>query len=810
MLGNEGSIHASLGEPLKAVDFHQQSLAMAVAAKDPGSQGDALNNLGQIQHQLGDLQGALERYIQASTLFHGLGDRRREATALDNLGGLLAELGQPQKALDIFEQALKLDRDAGARSGEAAVLANLGQTCSALGRFREAHDDFEKALALRRETGERSGEADTLNQLGQHLRKAGQPRESLDALNRALAIQRELGDRQGEAATLHSMGLTQAALGETGTALEWLARARDLARSIHDPATEAAALQELARLELRQGDPQAALARLQTTIDLVESLRGQVAGDRLRTAYFASWRDAYDLAVEALMELHRRQPDAGYDAHAFEISERSRARGLLDLLRQGHVEIRAGADPQLLDQERRLRAELAGKLQRETKLLSDNAPAGQIEEAHREAEALLAEYELLDSRLRGASSRYAGLTRPAEVRLAEVQKLLDGETVLLEVALGEKRSYLWLVTPAAITSFELPAQEAIQEAAKRAYAGLSAPAPRDPGQRQADLAELSRLLLGPVAERLAGKRLAVVAGGALQYVPWAALPDPRSAAGEPLVETHEVVVLPSVSVLGELRRTAAQRQPAALDVAVLADPVFSAGDPRLAVAHRKGPGTPAVTLAALSPDAERSARDVGLTGFDRLSWTRREAEGIAAEANGGRVVTALDFAASRETATGPALARARVVHFATHGFLDDEAPELSGLVLSLLDREGNPRDGFLRLRDVYNLDLNADLVVLSGCRTALGKDVRGEGLLGLTRGFLYAGAARVMASLWPVRDRATAELMRRFYHALLHDRRPPAAALRAAQRSLRREPRWRDPYYWAPFVIQGDWQTATP
>jgi CHAT domain-containing protein len=151
-----------------------------------------------------------------------------------------------------------------------------------------------------------------------------------------------------------------------------------------------------------------------------------------------------------------------------------------------------------------------------------------------------------------------------------------------------------------------------------------------------------------------------------------------------------------------------------------------------------------------------------------------------------------------------------VIHFATHGFLDSEAPELSGLVLSLLDGQGHPRDGFLRLRDVYNLDLSADLVVLSGCRTALGKDVRGEGLLGLTRGFLYAGASRVMASLWPVRDRATPELMRRFYHALLHDRLPPAAALRAAQLSLRREPRWRDPYSWAPFVVQGDWQAATP
>jgi CHAT domain-containing protein len=125
-----------------------------------------------------------------------------------------------------------------------------------------------------------------------------------------------------------------------------------------------------------------------------------------------------------------------------------------------------------------------------------------------------------------------------------------------------------------------------------------------------------------------------------------------------------------------------------------------------------------------------------------------------------------------------------------------------------VDRNGNPTDGFLRLHEVYDLSLAADLVVLSGCRTALGKEVKGEGLLGLTRGFLYAGASRVMASLWPVRDRATAELMRRFYRGLLQDGLPPAAALRAAQRSLRRDPRWRDPFYWAPFILQGDWLAA--
>jgi CHAT domain-containing protein/Tfp pilus assembly protein PilF len=807
-LGNMGSVHKALGEPLEAIGFHERALAVALTVKDRGVQADALNNLGLIQNQIGDLKGALERYTQAVSLFHDMGDRRREAIALANLGQLYAELGEGQKALDTFERALTLDREAGARSGEGAVLQDLGRAYSKAGRTREALASFERSLTLRRETGDRPGEVQTLSSLGLHYRENGQPAQALKVLEQALRIATDLGDRPNEAAVRQNLGLAQAAVGDTAAALTSFSRARELAAAIHDSAGEAAALQETARLEIAQGEPGPALAHLEQALARIESLRGQVAGDRLRTSYFSSWRDAYDLSITALMDLHRRQPDAGHDARAFEVSERARARGLLDLLRQGHVEVRSGVDPRLLEQESQLRVELDAKLKRESELLAENAAAERIEEARRESAALLTEQDVLDARIRAASPHYAELTRPAEVRLASIQRLLGTDTALLEIHLAEPRSYLWVVTSSSLASFELPGQEELEAAARRAYEALISPSPRDAARRRVDLAALSHLLLAPALEHLEGKRLAVVAGGALQYIPFAALPDPRS--GEPLLETHEVVSLPSAAVLAELRRGIAERRPASLDVAVLADPVFQLDDPRLALAHAKGsrPTKVATLAAAVSPDLERSARDVGTTHFERLSWTRREAETIAAQAKGHTVLQALDFDASRETATGTALASARIVHFATHGFLDNEAPELSGLVLSLIDREGKPRDGFLRLHDIYNLNLNADLVVLSGCRTALGRDVRGEGLLGLTRGFLYAGSPRVMASLWPVRDRATAELMQRFYHALFHDGLPPAAALRAAQRALRSNVRWRDPYYWAPFVLQGDWRAA--
>ncbi|MBI3951876.1 MAG: CHAT domain-containing protein [Acidobacteria bacterium] len=202
----------------------------------------------------------------------------------------------------------------------------------------------------------------------------------------------------------------------------------------------------------------------------------------------------------------------------------------------------------------------------------------------------------------------------------------------------------------------------------------------------------------------------------------------------------------------------------------------------------------------------RSARQVGLNGFPRLAYTRQEADHILQVVPGERSLKAVDFAASKQAALSAEVGRYRILHFATHGLLNSEHPELSGLVLSLVNEQGELQDGFLRLHDVYNMRLGADLVVLSACHTALGKEIRGEGLVGLTRGFMYAGAPRVMASLWDVSDVATARLMKRFYDEVMKKGMRPAAALRAAQVSLWQERRWKSPYYWARFIFQGEWQ----
>lgn len=805
-LNNLGETHRFLGEPLEALAMHERALALARAAGDRGGEAESLNNLGLLQSQLGEAQKALEHFADAGTIYRELGDRARQAAALNNRSSQYADLGEAERALGLLLQALPLQRQTGDRRGEAATLHNLGRSYSRLGRSGEALASFDQALEIQRATGDVAGEADTLGSLGLH-EISTRPARALEVLNRSLALLAELGNRGGEAQTWYRLGLARSALGEPADAARSFERALGLFRGIADPAGEASALQEIARIELARGDPEAARVRLETVLALVEALRSRVSIDRLRAAYFSSLHGAYELQIETLMELHRGDPSQGFAARAFETAERARARSLLDLLHEARVEIRRGADPRLLEDALRFRIELNAKADGLTRLLEGKHTDEQAAESRRELEAAVSAYELAEARLRSALPAYATLVRPDPVTLPALQGLLDADTVLLEYALGEKRSFLWRVTPSSLSVFELPGREEIEAVAREAHDSLSRLDPRAGAQRREILARAGRMLLGPALDDLRGTRLAIVAGGALQYIPFAALALP---SGDPVVTRYEVVSLPSATVLGELRKKPANREPGRGMLAVLADPVFTADDVRIGWAGRTGRETAAGETETWRADLERAAQDLESGGFPRLSWSRREAEMAAAQAGDEPFLLALDFDASLETATGPDLARFRVVHFATHGLLDSRNPELSGLVLSLVDEKGAPRNGYLRLPDIYNMNLGADLVVLSGCQTALGREIRGEGLMGLTRGFFHAGASRVMASVWPVRDRATAELMQRFYRALFRERLSPAAALRAAQLSMRQDSRWRDPYFWAAFVVQGDWVTPPP
>jgi CHAT domain-containing protein/Tfp pilus assembly protein PilF len=817
-----GSLYLSQGDMQKALEKYNEALPIKQAMGDRSGEAYALNHIGVIYRSSWEMQKALEKFGEALSVFRVAGDRRGEAQTLNQIGEVYLLLGEMQKALEKFGEALPIRQAIGDRRGESDTLYDIGMAYRLSGEMRKALEKYDETLSISRAISDRHGEAATLNNIGAVYWSLGEMQKALQKYNEALPLRRAVGDRGGEATTLNNIGRVYYALGETQKALEKYNEALPLSRAVGGRNGEADALLGIARIEQKRSNLTQARQTIEQAIGLIESLRTNIAGQELRASYFASRQDFYESYIDVLMQMHKQNQAAAFDAVALAVSERARARSLLELLKESRADIRQGVDGSLLERERSLQQRLNTKAAAQVSLLNRKHTPEQADAAAKEIAAITDEYEEVQAQIRARSPRYAALTQPQPLGLTEIQQqALDEDTLLLEYALGEKRSYLWLVSQRSIDSYELPPRAEIEAATRRVYElGAARPkrgTPPDP-QFIAQARALSRMLLGPAAAQLGNKRLVVVAPGALSYLPFAALPPPEDKnrpAGdyEPLIAKHEVVSVPSASVLSIIRHETAGRQRAAKSVAVLADPVFEENDPRLASA--KNGNSSGETPAAPAADAEyseltRAIRTMNFSGaragFTRLAFSRQEAESIIALIPKGAGFKATDFSANRDLALSRQLSQYRILHFATHGLLNSERPELSGLVFSLVDQEGRPQDGFLRLHEIYNLQLNADLIVLSACETGLGKEIKGEGLIGLTRGFMYSGAPRVVASLWNVDDLATAELMKLFYQRMLKDGLPAGAALRAAQLELSGQKRWASPYFWAGFVLHGEWK----
>lgn len=794
-LNNLALILRDLGRDEEAEELFREAQPLARRSGDVETEAVLVHNLGSKAMTEGRLHEALDLYRRSRVLNRRLGDQRGELFAMSSIGRLLARLGRLAEAQAEFVQALELSRAIGDRASEGRALEFLGWVLGRSGEPAVAATKLSEALAIAREVGDRRLEMDVLRTLAQARRSAGDLDAAAEIAETLLRVARGMGNPITEAAALHERGATLAARGDPAAARESLVAALEILSSRGRPMEEVAVRLDLARTERALDRLEIAHGHLAAAVALVEDVRSGLVVPDFRASLLASGRELHDEQVDLLMELHTRHPDDGWDARALSASERARGRGLLDLLAESEVDLRQGVDPALLAQEKALRRQLADLELRRLDLTADarseNDPAttAAVSELERQIRQARDEHRWVEAEIRTASPRYAALAETDPLPAAAVRRLLDGRTLLLAYHLGPTRSFLWALTRDEQASFILPAGPALEALARDLYERIGGDVPGEPEEIRDLTARLSDALLAPAAALLVGRRLGVLADGALHYVPFAALDDPSFPDGDPprpLVAGHEIVHLPSASTLAALRTGGRRGPEASHTLALIADPVFQGDDPRLGPEH-----------------ATRSAGRAD--GYRRLRFSRQEADRLAELVPLEERFVAYDFEASRETVTGDRLADYRLVHFATHGILNAEMPELSGLVLSLVGTDGTPRDGFLRLQDIYELRLDADLVTLSACRTALGQEVRGEGLVGLARGFMYAGASRVVASLWDVEDRATAELMTRFYRGMLEEGRAPAAALRAAQAEMWSDERWRDPYYWAAFVLVGPW-----
>lgn len=603
------------------------------------------------------------------------------------------------------------------------------------------------------------------------------------------------------------------------------------------------------------------LAAYRDALKTLETIRqGSLRADEARTTFLATTKDVFDEASAALAEMALMSaPTAGatlegkaldYAAESFKVSEQARSRSLLDLLGETNAQITEGVPADLLkrkqenlDRQQEIAEILTGAS------LSTEPQKQKPVELEAELDKLQTDYDEIENQIRAQSPRYAALTAAQPLSLAEVQQqVLDDQTALLEYSLGNDASYLWAITKSGASLFKLPARSALDKLAMDFRAqlippklqrrivgidvaqadaqrglglGVAAPTSEEANAFAAASNALYKAAVEPAANIVGQKRLLVVADGALNYVPFEALVTSSAAADYAslpyLIKTNEIANAPSSSVIAAIRQQNAK--PTGRAVLLVADPVFNSNDPRAqksaaAAPTADGAETRGLGIASALTDvagtenasAGANAPAEGLP-LMRLMGTRTEAEEIAklTRASGGQADLWLDLDANESNIETRDVKKYRVIHVATHGLLDAERPQFSGVILSLVGNKSG--DGFLRTDEVFNLKLGSPLVMLSACETGLGKERRGEGVIGLTRAFMYAGAPTVGVSLWSVADRSTAELMTDFYKRLLTGQgTSPSAALREAQTNMIAGKKYSAPFYWAPFVLVGEWK----
>jgi CHAT domain-containing protein len=760
-----GYIAGSTGQADSAIQEILKALQLYGVLKDRRGLGQALSALGLAYSFMRDEDRSIKLHRQAIEMFRSVGDRHSEAVALNGLGQAYENLGEFSIAIDNYQQALARFQSIGAIDLASVSAFKVAKVHRLSGDLEQALDVFVLCLQLSRRAHKRRTEINAMTEIAEIQAAQGNLASCLAQQQKVLKFYRGIDDHRGEASALNSIGNSLFTLGHKQQGLGNYQRALRLGERAGDKGLVTAILYNLARAYGDFGSLEIARSYIDRSLDQIERLRTNVASLEFRSSYFAVVRKHYELAIDILMKLDRAHPGQGFDVEAFLMSEKSRARSLLDSIGDSEQNLRRLASLRLIEK---------------------SAEVTQLRAVYGELQAQLRE----DNRLLISPDSSRTLT------LEQIRSHLpDPGTMMLELILAEERSFLWVITRDSFRSFELPPQQVIEDATREVYELATARQRLANGVSPADLESLdskyaekssilSRMLLGPIVEQLEHKRLIIVADGALQYLPFDSL---TLTPGQSLIETNEIVRLPSISTLVAIRSRKKRDISTDKIAAVIADPVFSRDDERLERGLFTG-GLPPITTVPT-----------------RLSHAAAEVDAVSSVAPRGTIAVASGFDANREQVMRMPIGDYQIVHFATHAFVDRHNPELSGLVLSLMDENGDDQNGRISLHDVHGLDLNAELTVLSACQTGLGKDIKGEGLVGLTYGFLSAGSNSVVASLWKVDDRATALLMSEFYKLMFEQDMTPSAALRLAKLKLMRNKQWSAPYYWAGFVLQGEY-----
>jgi len=808
---------AGAGQPENARSEILQASKLYEATNNIDGQALAQVGLGLYDSSSGKNDQAIEKHRQAIDTFRSIGDRQSQAMVLNAVGQVYESLFQFDIALESYEQALQLLQEIDALDMATMALLKVGTIHRRRKEFDAALEYFERCRTLSHTAGKVRTEAAALNEMAGLYADREKFAEAAQNYQQALNLYEGSRDFRGQAIALNSYGDFLLSSGKTKEALQIYQRAFSLSEQVQDKAIITTSIYNLANAYRVLGDYPTALSFINRSIKMISDVRNDVGSLESRAALVSGEWKHYELCVEILMQLDRQHPQEGHAINAFLLNDKSRARLVLDLLNKVQTDQHEGPIAELLNEKRKLEVNLTSLANYKMDLLLNKKDSTELAEVNEHIVQLRSQYQEVQAKLSQQLPPPPPLERFTPSNLDQVQsQLRDSNTLLLDYHLGDERSYLWAVSENSFHSYELRPRKVIAEAATKFYNLLVArQEAHDESSKstQLDVATadclfeeqgvvLSKMLLDSVAQELGNRNLLILVEGELQRVPFEALPVPGKGATQ-LIDTNEISLNTSFSTLMAIR--AENKRVAAPDkiAAVIADPVFSKSDDRVQSE------TPSGAIASAAP-VQNSTDSAGQGVLRdkvpmRLLHAGEEADAISAVAPRGTTMVARGFDATYETATSASVGQYQIVHFATHGFFDNDHPELSSIVLTRVDRNGSEKNGLMPLHDIYNLNLSAELTVLSACQTALGKDVRGEGLVGLTHSFISAGSKSVVASLWKVDDRATAALMAEMYKALLQDHMTTGEALRTAKLKMKQDKRWSAPYYWAGFVLQGEY-----
>ncbi len=818
IVGNLAGVYEEIGRTGLALRSAHQSLAIARQIGDGKGVDYNLELIAELYSDRGEFNRAFAYFQRALESVRHYPYPDSEARSWIGLGELYDTLNEPAQARAALLTARRIATAAHDSTALFRVLMDRAVVKRQEGDLRSALAYDQKGVARAAALGLPRQQSNLMLDLGRDYAALGEHRRAMSAYRGAIALARRIDQLEVEAAAWLALGDEETRSGHFSQAQTDYIQALDVGRRLYSPLIEASAEGSLARLDFKRGALERARRRIERALELIGAVRSTVITQHLRTEYFVSEHGYYDLGVVILMALRQHYPGKGYARAALRLVERARARSLLDALHSAGQTDAALLPTDLPNRMHHIEAELDIAYADWRDLLQDpSASASRFTALRKHIGALRRTAAILDALARARGGRYTALADAHPASLRQLQdRTLGPHAALLEYWIGAHSGYVWLVRRHSVVVFPVPGAAAITPEVRALRRALTARSRTVPGESlqvriariaaaDARVDRLDRSLgaeLLPTLPLLRGlNTLYVVVDGPLFGVPFAALrPSGRDRA---LVDSVAVLEEPSASVLSFLARL----EPAhgSGRIALFADPVYNRNDPRLAVAARRRTGPSGSVRLTWAPQAY-------LAHLARLPASRAEALAIA-RLSDNRAELHLGFDASVTAVQQTDWHQVAVAHFAVHALLDADHPGLSGLVLSLYHRNGTPARGVLWLREIYALHMPVDLVVLSSCRTLGGRDVPGEGMVGLFRAFLLSGAHAVLGTLWRVQDRSAARFMRLFYVNLLQRRMSPAEALRAAQRTSMRSLRYASPYYWAAFSLEGvgaPLQSASP